>query len=225
LLLPYLESHPEELDQVNWTLTREDCPCYAIEPTGRYRSDIYQLLLQLRQGFLSTEDRLERISLPGILTPKSQELHSGQSIPVVGVSLTRGLYGWSTASLLQAVDPSGSNFRLRQAMRDFLERIYADLDNPGLKAPQRALNFAATNIFQAAFSLSEAINQGFELFDIEVDRSPFCRIFSDCWEVKLKFQDPDNCQRAYRVHRFTVDVSDILPVTLGSIRSWASHTH
>jgi hypothetical protein len=38
----------------------------------------------------------------------------------------------------------------------------------------------------------------------------------------LKFFDPENTRRARRVYRFTVDVSDTMPVTLGEVRSWTA---
>jgi hypothetical protein len=60
------------------------------------------------------------------------------------------------------------------------------------------------------------------LDNITVERSPFCRIDSDCWDVVIKFFDPDNVLRSKLNFRFTVDVSDIMPVTLGPVRSWSS---
>jgi hypothetical protein len=45
---------------------------------------------------------------------------------------------------------------------------------------------------------------------------------SDCWDVKLKFFDPENSRRAKKIYRFTIDVSDTVPVTLGEVRSWSS---
>jgi len=62
---------------------------------------------------------------------------------------------------------------------------------------------------------------GMELDTIEVEKSPFCRYGSECWDVKLKFFDPENGRRAKRVFRFTIDVCDRTPVTLGEVRSWA----
>ncbi len=47
------------------------------------------------------------------------------------------------------------------------------------------------------------------------------RINSDCWDVKLKFFDPENGSRARKVYLFTIDVSDRIPVTLGQVRSWS----
>jgi len=49
-----------------------------------------------------------------------------------------------------------------------------------------------------------------------------CGLDSDCWDVKLKFFDPENSRRAKKLFRFTIDVSDIIPVTLGEVRSWST---
>ncbi len=44
---------------------------------------------------------------------------------------------------------------------------------------------------------------------------------SDCWELYLTFHDPLDMKRAEKIFQFTVDVSDMLPVTVGEVRSWA----
>ncbi|MFM6106235.1 MAG: peptidase S8, partial [Sphaerospermopsis kisseleviana] len=110
---------------------------------------------------------------------------------------------------------------MRKALSSFLNRVYYDLQNVGQLAKDRALNFSVTNAFQAASSFSQAITTGMQLDSIEVEKSPFCRINSDCWDVKLKFFDPENGRRAKRVFLFTIDVSDRIPVTLGQVRSWS----
>ena len=46
--------------------------------------------------------------------------------------------------------------------------------------------------------------------------APICRPDSDCWDVQLLMFDPENERRASRVYRYTVDVSDVLPVTVGA---------
>ena len=65
----------------------------------------------------------------------------------------------------------------------------------------------------------------YTLDGISVSKSPFCRMDSDCWDVKLTFFDPENDRRARMVMRFTVDVSDELPVTLGPVRHWTEAAH
>jgi hypothetical protein len=60
-----------------------------------------------------------------------------------------------------------------------------------------------------------------DLESIEVERSPVCRPESDCWDVKLHFFYPDRqVQTVRKVYRFCVDVSDVIPVTVGRVRSW-----
>lgn len=78
------------------------------------------------------------------------------------------------------------------------------------------LNFSVTNAFQAASSFSQAISTGMQLDSIEVEKSPFCRINSDCWDVKLKFFDPENGRRAKKVYLFTIDVEEIQAWRYGS---------
>ena len=111
---------------------------------------------------------------------------------------------------------------MREALRGFLDRVYYDLRNLGVTSADRALNFAATNAFQAATAFRSALLRKYVLDNITVERSPFCRIDSDCWDVVLKFFDPENVLRSKLNFRFTVDVSDLMPVTLGPVRSWSS---
>jgi hypothetical protein len=60
-----------------------------------------------------------------------------------------------------------------------------------------------------------------ELESVHVVRSPICRPSSDCWDVEVYFFYPERqVQTVRRVYRFTVDVSDIVPVTVGPTRSW-----
>jgi hypothetical protein len=61
-----------------------------------------------------------------------------------------------------------------------------------------------------------------ELDTIDVDPSPLCPPGSDCWDVKLTFFFPERpTNTARRVYRFTVDVADIVPATIGPMRSWS----
>ncbi len=175
-----------------------------------------------------SEDFIERVSIPGRLSDRTVELFSGQIVPVISVQNTRGMYGWRVNSLIAAAletvrdsDSNTSSEAIGRSLTSFLHRIYFDLRNLGQTAHDRALNFAATNAFQAASTFAEAVARGMELDKIEVEKSPFCRLDSDCWDVKLKFFDPENSSRAKKVFRFTIDVRDAMPVTLGEVRSWS----
>ncbi|MCW5689354.1 MAG: hypothetical protein KIT76_12485, partial [Pseudolabrys sp.] len=50
---------------------------------------------------------------------------------------------------------------------------------------------------------------------------PVCRPDSECYDVEVSFFGPDNVLKANRVFRYTVDVSDVIPVTIGDIRTFA----
>lgn len=110
--------------------------------------------------------------------------------------------------------------RAQRSLRNFLNKIYYELRNLGQAPADRALNYAATNAFQAATLIEgEAVNDT-QLDTIVVERSAFCRMDSDCWDVRLRFFDPADVRRARTVHRFTIDVSDVFPVSVGEIRTW-----
>lgn len=142
----------------------------------------------------------------------------------------RGMYSWNTAALVKAVcgePPSGNVSKKDEYARrvqggtNFLLRIYEELRNLGTTSQERAINYAATNTFQIGKVFEEAIKEGLDLDKIEVERSPICRPDSDCWDVKLTFFNPSKVfEQARKVYRFTEDVSDVVPVTVGPVRSW-----
>ncbi|MCC3413902.1 MAG: PatA/PatG family cyanobactin maturation protease [Microcoleus sp. PH2017_01_SCD_O_A] len=231
-MVDYLAENMSEARSLIWTLNIELTPVYAIAPTSPFAADAYRALHELLSGQIQAEgdaEYVERVSLPGILTGKQVKLYSGQVIPVLELIGTRGLYGWKVNNLVnaamaavQAEGTMADEGRIRQTLDGFLNRIYYDLRNLGTTSQDRALNFSVTNAFQAAQTFSQAVAVGMELDSITVDQSPFRRIDSDCWDVKLKFFDPENSRRAKKIFRFTVDVSDLIPVTLGEVRSWSS---
>src|SRR5262249_32158618 len=154
-----------------------------IRPEGSFAEQIYGTLVDLLAGQIVAETDpgyLERVSLPGYLTGGSVKLFSGQIVPEVGVENLRGIYGWPVSTLIAAVieamGPEADQEALREALRGFLDRVYYDLRNLGVTSADRALNFAATNAFQAATAFRSALLLKYELDNISVERSPFCRI-------------------------------------------------
>ena len=225
----YLAENPSEAKSLIWTLNQELNPIYAIEPTGAFAEEIYETLQLMLDGQVEAEDSedyIERVSIPGRLSDRTVTLFSGQVVRVVEPQNMRGMYGWNVDSLTRAAMATARGETtldletLRQSLRSFLDRIYYDLQNLGQTNRDRALNFAATNAFQAASTFAEAVAVGMELDGIEVQKSRFCRYDSDCWDVKLKFFDPENNHRAKKLFRFTIDVRDIMPVTIGEVKSW-----
>jgi cyanobactin maturation PatA/PatG family protease len=228
----YLASDISEARSLIWTLNIELTPVYAIEPKGPFAREAYLALQQLLSGQIQpedSEDYIERVSIPGVLSGRTVKLFSGQVVPVIEPQSTRGLYGWKVNTLVnaafetvQASEGEADQEAMRRTLGSFLNRVYYDLRNLGTTSQDRALNFGVTNAFQAASTFSQAVAQGMELDSITVEKSPFCRMDSDCWDVKLKFFDPENSRRAKKVFRFTIDVSDLIPVTLGDVKSWSS---
>jgi cyanobactin maturation PatA/PatG family protease len=230
-MVAYLRQHPSEAKALIWTVNLELTAIYAVRPEGSFAEQIYGTLVDLLAGQIVAETDpgyIERVSVPGYLTGGSVKLFSGQQVPEVGVENLRGIYGWPVSTLIEAVTENmgaeADQEALREALRGFLDRVYYDLRNLGVTSADRALNFAATNAFQAATAFRSALlkKPPYVLDNITVERSPFCRIDSDCWDVVIKFFDPDNVLRSKLNFRFTVDVSDIMPVTLGPVRSWSS---
>ena len=231
-MVDYLGENLPEAKALIWTLNLELTPIYAIEPVGGFSRDVYEVLQGLLSGQIQEENSpefVQRVSIPGVLTGRSVKLFSGQVVPVIEINNTRGLYGWKVNSLVTAAIASvqseagdAQEDAIRRTLSSFLNRIYYDLRNLGTTSQDRALNFASTNAFQAAQTFAQAVGAGYELDSITVEKSPFCRLDSDCWDVKLKFFDPENSRRAKKIYRFTIDVSDTIPVTLGEVRSWSS---
>jgi len=230
-LMNYLAENPSEHKSLIWIIKQELNPIYAIEVKGGFATDVYEMLQLMLAGQEETENNdnfIERVSIPGQLTDKKIELFSGQEVPVITVNNIRGMYGWKISGLVDAALQTFSEeladaneIQMRKSLSSFLKRVYFDLQNLGQTAKDRALNFAATNAFQAASTFAKAIATGMELDTIEVEKSPFCRVNSDCWDIKLKFFDPDRGLRAKKVYLFTIDVSYLIPVTLGEVRSWS----
>ncbi|MFM6061718.1 MAG: S8 family peptidase [Microcystis panniformis] len=231
-IVDYLADNLSEAKSLIWTLNLELTPIYAIEPLGSFSREVYAALQELLSGQVQAEDSAEyiqRVSIPGRITGRTVRLFSGQVVPVIEPDSPRGIYGWHVNTLVSAAieavgaeQTEAQESQMRRTLSSFLNRIYYDLRNLGQTSQDRALNFAATNAFQAAQTFSEAVGAGMELDSINVSKSPFCRLDSDCWDVQLKFFDPENSRRARKVFRFTIDVSDLIPVTLGEVRSWSS---
>ena len=224
-LLDYLESEPSSAASVRWILTQESTPIYAVHPAGPFAPWIYERL----RGFLREQlgGGVERVSVPGYLGGPVT-LASGQQVPALMPEL-RGMYSWSTPALVEAVlgaPPSKKEERdeheqQAREISNFLERIYYEIRNLGQAPQERAINFAATNAFQVGTVYAAAISRGSKLDTIAVERSPICRPESDCWDVKLTFFQPEKrLEEARTVYRFTVDVSDVVPVTVGKMRRW-----
>jgi cyanobactin maturation PatA/PatG family protease len=80
-MVDYLGDNLSEAKSLIWTLNLELTPVYAIEPGGAFARDVYAILQQLLSGQIQAEDSenyVERVSIPGILSGRSVKLFSGQ---------------------------------------------------------------------------------------------------------------------------------------------------
>lgn len=156
---------------------------------------------------------------------------NGQEVPRI-VPEIRGMYSWTTKELTKealgaplaesaTAEEKNNRRKLEVDLRDFLNRVYFEWRNLGVTPQQRAINYAGTNAFQIEKVYKAALSEAMDLDSVEVSRSPFCRPESDCWDVNMFFFFPDRqVQTVRKVYRFTVDVSGVIPVTVGDVQSW-----
>ncbi len=221
-VVSFVTEHPEFAPAFIWIVVQDATPIYAIQPVGAYATIGYERLRESLHSQIA--EGVDVVSIPGYVAG-SVMLFNGQSVPIIAPEI-RGMYHWSKAALVQAVTAEVTHdsgaLQARQAhIGNFLDRVYYELRNLGSAPHERAINFAATNAHQIDKVFENAIVSSLTLDRIEYERSPLCRPRSDCWDIKLSFFNPSRrFEQAKQVYRFTVDVSDVIPVTVGKVRHW-----
>ncbi len=215
------KKQPFQAQSVIWTLNRTEVPMYAIIPSGAFAAETYQWLVKEWQ-----DAAVEFVSIPGALAGKLT-LYDGQVVDAVVPDL-RGMYSWETKRYVQALrearkktDAAISDQKLDREMSRFFGKIYFSIRNRGLSSEERALNAAATNAFNFSPVIVEAGSEGMSLRDVSVERSPLNRPGSEYFDVLLTFFDPLDRQGTAPLRaRFTIDVSDTVPVMIGEPVVW-----
>jgi cyanobactin maturation PatA/PatG family protease len=220
------DNNVEQSNALIWTLKIDGIPVYAIEPENQFAVLQYARLVQFLHD--QEKDGVERVSIAGHLTGETR-LFNGQIIPKFSPVL-RGMYNWKSKELAEAVmsasgDEGGADATATtSAIEGFLNRVYYELRNRGASSPERALNYAATNAFQIKEVFDDAFAENLFLNKISTEESPVSRPESDCWDVVLEFFNPkERLTAARKLYRYTVDVSDVMPVTVGDLRSWHAY--
>lgn len=222
-LFAFLRANPQFMSGITFILMQDQIPLYAIQPVGTFALPIYTSMLEALDSALSINGTEQRISLPGFVGG-STRLMNGMNVPVVFPDM-RGMHMWKSRDLINATAAVTGNIPpppADEAVLEFLNRVYYELRNLGISPQERAMNYAATNAYQAGQVFADSAARNYVLDSIEVVRSPICRPDSDCWDVKLQMFDPENERRAGRIYRYTVDVSEVIPVTVGPVRNWAA---
>ena len=220
-LFDFLSENLEYASGITFILMQDQIPLYAIQPHGPFAIESYRALLDGLKESLKENGEMHRVAVPG-LSAGTVRLMNGMALPVVFPDL-RGMAQWKASDLVDAARrASGDDEMDPEPIFNFLVRVYDELRNMGMSPEDRAINFAATNAYQAAIAFGDALSRKMELYAIQVKKSPICRPDSDCWDVHLQMFDPENDRRAGRVYRYTVDVSETLPVTVGPVRAWSA---
>jgi cyanobactin maturation PatA/PatG family protease len=216
VLLNYLHHHPSHASSIIWTLTQDTTPIYAIQPSGPFADVGYERLREFLDD--QVEKKAEWVSIPGVVSGKVTLLN-GQTVPVLYPEV-RGMCNWSIKELVEQMVTGRTNRAKRiEEISRFLRRVYYETHNLGRSSQERAINYAATNTFQVTQIYNSAIKNNLVLNNIGIERSPICRPGSDCWDIKLVFFNPSKpFEQARRVYRFTIDVSDTIPVSVGEVR-------
>jgi hypothetical protein len=200
------------------------------EKQQRNRADVSALLRE-------PQARASKVAIAGTLANKRATLANGQQVEVIHPEL-RGMSFWSTAALFEALDsgklkgdPDVWSFAAR-----VVSRLYELARNDGKTPQERAINWSATSLLQNVFSLFESeffrqmlgekLNpdgtktsaiQDTAVNDIQVRPAP-CQESGGEYDVELSLFNVENTYRGLTVIANTVDVSDVVPVTLGDNR-------
>ncbi len=220
-----------------WTVNIDTAPIYAIKPHSAFGLPMYMELATLlwqqecTQPITSIDDvaqvgaepkdkskkdkkkpPVERVSQAGYVDGEIR-LMNGTVVPQL-LPVWRGMFGWNITDI--AGDDPPDNFK------EFLERIYNQFRNVGVSPQDRAMNYSAFNAYNTKKIFEEMAHSGMFLDTVSVDRSTICRPDSDCWDATWTFFNPkETLTTARHVFQYTVDVSDVVPVTVGPLRDWS----
>jgi cyanobactin maturation PatA/PatG family protease len=225
-MIAYFEDRANRWDvsAVHWVVNVFGAPVYAIQPEGPFARDVYSLLVRTLREQLDAvkEDRVDWVSIPGRLGGHAW-LSTGQVVPAI-IPEPRGIYGWNTSRLIERVAPDAAAAKV-ELVQEFLDRIQHELANFGLTPRERALNYAATNVVQLGGVADRVLREKDPMALDAIDATPsaLCPPGTECWDVTLTFFHPERAARSPgRAFRFSVDVSDVVPVMVGPVRSWST---
>ncbi len=230
-LVTYLRSSIEETERLIWTLQKPSGPAYAIRPSTAFAMGGYAKLLDgLEKQINAPSSDPVSVALPGFIIGNIGLL-SGQTLSVVCPAV-KGLQPLSISQTVaeltrrydEAIEQSRGNERRQREQEkseflstdpgnragDLRNRITFKYDNLGLLGRDRALNYVWTIVAKVIAVTSRYA--GYELDEIAAARSSVERPGTECYDVDVRLFSPTDVRLPIIVARFTVDVSDMVPV-------------
>jgi cyanobactin maturation PatA/PatG family protease len=229
-LARYLDNNPWDAASVIWTISINKVPIYAVKPNGPYAPDAYKKLVEFLDDNhkKSAKRQCNHVAIPGRIVGRVALLRTGHVVPVIEPEI-RGMANWDTAELVSAALKNTGDKKdrkdkdLEKSLTKILEKIYQEHQSLGIRPQDRAINYAASNTTEITKMIKDAAeNKGGTMFfdNIEFEPSEICRPGSECWIIKINFFVHDQTDRSRRMYRFTVDVSDTVPVSLADMQDW-----
>jgi hypothetical protein len=210
-------------DSLIWTLGTAATPQYAIRAEGPFARECYERFLHSMGQQFSGEAMW--IAVPGTISGQAALLN-GRTVPVINPD-PAGMCPGTIAGLLRPNGRARSKAATTNAsstLKCFLDRAYQEVQNPGLAPQDRALNFAITKLPECAL-IRKSLDSRKALDTVRVEQSQARRTDAECWDVHLTLFDPDDpLQRLRQVIRYTVDVSHVVPVSVGAAQSWLTRS-
>ncbi len=180
-----------------------------------------------------TPSRASKVAIAGTLANKEVTLANGQTVQVIHPDL-RGMSTWNTLRLLRvalrfiagpqdAAEADGWGFVAR-----ITSRLYELTRNRGTSPEERAINWAATaflqqvrpllrsRIFRDLVGGTAGLKAG-AVHDVQV-RPASCQESGGEYDVEISLFSVESDQRGLTVVSSTVDVSDVVPITLSQPR-------
>jgi len=182
-------------------------------------------MLSLRSVFGWHPEQVARESLAAVrrdACARPAQSALGSSIAVSGAGDQATVFGVGTGPedawprLEQEVTPE-----IEAAVRDYLSSVYFRAPQTPELGRERALGYAAVNGYQVATAFLDAMHDGLQFATARLEFSPFARVSGECWDVILRFTDPQRLSRSAREYRICVDVIDAQPVSVGRVLRWS----
>ena len=234
----------EWAEELTWTINQDKHPLYVIRPIGAGSGDFYRILPKILYWSLNPEDRfidrnitaghmVKWVGVAGEIVGE-EKLYNGEVVPVVSCRLC-GLNAWMvddmvnklTMALSRVKDVVVDREKIFAKVDFMLGKIYRELLNPGVGDDERAMNYAATNMFLAAGHFADLFKNAdvsYELGKVEISNSCMRPSSDGLKDVKLMFFDSGNREGAKKCYRLTVDLSGVYPVLVGgTLQTWSEY--